>query len=174
MNIELSIDSKIFYICWLIRKPTTRGRNLVLSSLTTPFGLGVSWLHLSKVWEATLWNLGPEFLSEEFIGGTNSTFQADFSKPPFNPHSKITYIFFLNFCWFLSFFRIVDAPLFNRLIFNSFIGKLWKLRIPPHCDHSFRSKLTTDSAGLWPPIPLDCDHFFTGLTDAGSIDHYLR
>jgi hypothetical protein len=26
--------------------------------------------------------------------------------------------------------------------------KCLKLRIPPHCDHSFRCKLSTDSAGL--------------------------
>jgi len=34
------------------------------------------------------------------------------------------------------------------------------VRIPPHSDHSFRYKLTTDSAALWPPIPLHCDHPF--------------
>jgi len=36
----------------------------------------------------------------------------------------------------------------------------------------FRRMVTTHSAGNCPPIPLDCEHFFTGRTDAGSIDFF--
>jgi hypothetical protein len=39
-------------------------------------------------------------------------------------------------------------------------SQVMDLRIPPHCDHPFRCKLSTDSAALSPPIPEHCDHPF--------------